>query len=317
MTKQEAKNRIEKLKKMINHHRYLYHVRDVQEISDEAFDSLKHELKQLEDQFPEFITPDSPTQRVGGEPVDKFEKAEHAYPMLSIDDLFSREELESWQDYIERLVPGANLEYFCEVKIDGFAISLLYEKGVLARAATRGNGKVGEDVTQNIKTIESIPLSMELHEKLPEKLEEGIGRLIRGGTVEVRGEVYMDKKTFEKVNREQKRKGEKEFANPRNLPDGSVRQLDPRLTASRELKFIAYDMVGDCGQTKHSEEHEVARALGFNTDGLAKVAQNTDEAFRFWEDVTNKRDKLPYHIDGIVISVNDNALFIRLGVAGK
>jgi len=195
MNKSQVRARINKLKKVINHHRYLYHVQDTQEISDAALDSLKNELQELEKQFPEFITPDSPTQRVGGEPIDKFEKVGHEVPMLSIDDVFSKEDTEDWETYLKRLVPDSKLRYFCEMKMDGFAVSLIYKNGVLVRGATRGNGLVGEDVTQNIKTIESIPLGIEKH-----------------GNMEVRGEVYMDKKTFEKVNREQKRKGEKEYA---------------------------------------------------------------------------------------------------------
>ena len=305
MTKSEAKKRIAKLKKVINHHRYLYHVLDTQEITDAALDSLKNELVDLEKQFPEFITPDSPTQRVGGEPLDKFKKVEHKTPMLSIDDVFVVKDIEDWEKYLNRLAPGEKLEYFCELKIDGFAISLMYKDGILVRAATRGNGKIGEDVTQNIKTVESIPLRLEEYKKTNQ------------GDIEVRGEVYMDKKTFERVNRDQREKGEKEYANPRNLAAGSVRQLDPKLTALRKLKFLAYDIVGDIGQTKHSEEHAIARSLGFNTDKFSKICDNLEEVFELWQKVSKERDNLLYNIDGIVISVNNNALFDKLGVAGK
>lgn len=318
MTKQDAKKRIEKLKKVIGHHRYLYHVLDRQEISDEALDSLKNELQRLEKQFPEFVTSDSPTQRVGGDPLDKFEKSEHRVPMLSIDDVFTEKDIEDWESYLRRLAPQQSFRYFCELKIDGFAISLIYKKGILARAATRGNGKVGEDVTGNIKTIESIPLGIEPHNKaaslgIQKKLEE----IAEKGEVEVRGEIYMDKKTFEGVNREQSKRGEKEYANPRNLAAGSVRQLDPKLTASRNLRFLAYDVIGNVGQTKHSEEHGIARALGFRTAPHEKICENTSEIIEFWRKVTKERNALPYNIDGVVITIDDNALFDKLGVAGK
>ena len=318
MIKKEAKKRIEKLKKVIKHERYLYHVLDRSDISDEAHDSLKRELADLEKQFPEFVTPDSPTQRVGGEPLDKFEKAQHATPMLSIDDVFSKNDIDDWEGYVARLIPDKKISYFCELKIDGFAISLIYKDGILVRAATRGNGRVGENVTQNIKTIESIPLNIEIHGKVSKSaIKKHIKKNIHKGELEIRGEVYMDKKTFERVNREQKKKGEKMYANPRNLGAGSVRQLDPALTRTRGLKFIAYDIIGDIGQSKHSEEHEVLRALGFVTVSYEKVCQNTGEILKFWKKVSKERDKLPYNIDGIVIVVDDNVFFEKLGVAGK
>ena len=309
MTKAEAEKRIQKLRDVINHHRYLYHVLDRQEISDEAHDSLKHELAELEKQFPEFITPDSPSQRVGGEPLDKFEKVEHKTPMLSMDDIFSEEELKDWEEYLRRLLPGEKIEYFCETKIDGFAMSLIYKGGIFIRAATRGNGRVGEDVTQNIKTIESVPLRLEAHGKksltaAPKEME-------------VRGEVYMDKQTFDLVNREQKKKGEKEYANPRNLAAGSVRQLDPKLTVPRKLKFLAYDIASKIGQKNHSEEHALLNDLGFRTDQCTKICGNVGEVYRFWQDAAKLREKLAYQIDGVVISVNSNELFDKLGVAGK
>ncbi|PIQ98246.1 MAG: hypothetical protein COV64_02265, partial [Candidatus Nealsonbacteria bacterium CG11_big_fil_rev_8_21_14_0_20_39_9] len=246
MTKAEAKKRIEKLKEVINHHRYLYHVLDKQEIPDAAFDSLKHELYKLEQQFPELITSDSPTQRVGGEPLKEFKKVKHAFPMLSIEDVFSEKELQDWEEYLQRLSPSAQLEYFSELKIDGFAIALIYEKGLFVCGATRGSGQVGEDVTQNLKTIESIPLKLHIHGKLPsKKIEEKIKKLIAEGRIEIRGEVYMEKAAFEKFNKELEKKGQKSFANPRNLAAGSIRQLDPKLAASRPLKFLAYDIVTD------------------------------------------------------------------------
>ncbi|MBI1971514.1 MAG: NAD-dependent DNA ligase LigA, partial [Candidatus Wildermuthbacteria bacterium] len=300
MTKEEARKRIEKLKKLINHHRNLYHVLDRQEISDSAFDSLKHELWKLEQQFPDLITPDSPTQRVGGEPLSKFEKVRHSAPMLSSEDGFEEQELKDWEEYIVKLSGEKNLEYFAEMKIDGFAVSLVYERGVFVRGATRGNGQIGEDVTQNLKTIESIPL-----------------RLEEGRDIEVRGEVYMTKKDFEKLNQERKKKGEESFANPRNVAAGSIRQLDPKVAASRPLRFMAYDLVADLGQKLHSEEHEMLRTLGFKTDATAKICKTVEEMWRYRKEIEKRRNSLPFLIDGIVASVNKNDIFEKLGVAGK
>ena len=312
MAKTEAKKRIEKLKKVISRHRYLYHVLDKQEISDAALDSLKHELYKLEQQFPEFITSDSPTQRVGGQPLKKFKKIEHKIPMLSIEDISSEKELQDWQNHLKRLEGqerdrrGTVPEYFVEPKIDGFAVALIYENGIFVRGATRGNGKIGEDVFQNLRTIESIPLKLEIRNL---KLE--IPDL-----VEVRGEVYMEKAAFEKFNKELEKKGQKPYANPRNLAAGSIRQLDPELAASRPLKFLAYSIVSDIGQKKHSEEHQLLPVLGFNA-GPGRVCKNLSDIVDFWRDIAKKRETLPFQIDGIVITVNDNSLFQKLGVAGK
>jgi len=305
MRKEEAKKRIEKLREVINHHRYLYHVLDKQEISDEALDSLKHELYKLEQQYPEFITLDSPTQRVGGKPLEKFKKKGHETPMLSLEDIFLEKELQDWQNYLKRLEPSAQLEYFTELKIDGFAVALIYENGLFAVGATRGDGRTGEDVTQNLKTIESIPLRLDLRTSD-----------VRKGVVEVRGEVYMEKKDFERLNKELEKKGEKTYANPRNLAAGSIRQLDPKLTSSRPLKFLAYDIITDFGQRKHSQEHQILPALGFKTDP-GRICKNLSDVLIFWQEVAKKRENLPYQIDGIVINVNDNSLFEKLGVAGK
>ncbi|MBI2626181.1 MAG: NAD-dependent DNA ligase LigA [Candidatus Nealsonbacteria bacterium] len=308
MTKLEAKKRIEKLKKVINYHRYLYHVEDRQEISPEALDSLKHELYGLEQQYSEFITPDSPTQRVAGSPLRGFKKAGHAVPMLSIEDIFSEEELRDWEDYLMRLAPPPNFggggEYFCEQKIDGFAISLIYRNGIFSVGSTRGDGKVGEDVTQNLKTIESIPLRL----ARPGLLGEA-GSL---PLVEVRGEVYMEKRDFENFN---KKLGGK-YANPRNLAAGSIRQLDPKLAASRPLKFLAYDLITDLGQKKHSEEHRILKELGFKTD-TGKVCKDISDVVYYWQEIAKKREFLPYQIDGVVVNIDDNAFFERLGVIGK
>lgn len=307
MNKQEAKQRIEKLKKVINHHRYLYHVEDRQEISPEALDSLKHELFQLEQQYPEFITTDSPTQRVAGAPLKGFRKVEHEVPMLSIEDIFSQKELQEWEDYLKKISSDKAFEYFCEQKIDGFAVSLIYRDGIFNVGSTRGDGKVGEDVTQNLKTIESIPLRL----RLP---PEGKRRTPSGGVavVEVRGEVYMDKKDFKSFN---EKLGGK-YANPRNLAAGSIRQLDPKIAVSRPLKFLAYDLVTDLGQKRHSEEHGILKKLGFKTDE-GKVCGELQEIINYWQGIARKRENLPYQIDGVVVSLDDNALFQKFGIVGK
>jgi len=301
------------LKELINRNRYLYHVRDRQEIPDEAFDSLKHELYKLEQQFPEFITPDSPTQRVGGKPLEKFKKVKHVRSMLSIEDIFTEEELQDWENYLKKLANSNQLEYFSELKIDGFAVTLVYEKGILLTGATRGDGRIGEDVTQNLKTIESIPLNLE---SARGAVGENLENLILKGRIEVRGEVYMEKADFEKLNRESQKEGRAIYSNPRNLAAGSIRQLDPKLAAARPLKFLAYDIVTDFGQEKHSQEHSVLPLLGFKTDS-GKVCRSLSGVLAFWREIISKRERLPYQIDGIVINVNDNYLFEKLGVAGK
>ncbi|MFA5355754.1 MAG: NAD-dependent DNA ligase LigA, partial [Candidatus Paceibacterota bacterium] len=317
MTRQESKQRIERLKEMISRHRYLYHVLDKQDLSDEAFDSLKHELYILEQQYPEFITPDSPTQRVGGEPLNKFKKVVHDVPMLSIEDIFSKEELADWESYIKRLEKKSSFEYFVEPKIDGFGISLLYENGSFKTGSTRGNGRVGEDVTWNLKTIESIPLKLEIMGNFPNKdIEQKARKLIENGEIEIRGEVYMDKDDFNKFNKKLAKTGEKQYSNPRNLAAGSIRQLDPKLAASRPLKFLGYDLITDLGQTKHSQEHQILLAFGIKA-ASGKILDNIGEIADFWEDVEKKRERFPHQIDGVVLSVNDNRTFEKLGVAGK
>lgn len=307
MNKTEAKKRIEKLKEEINHHRYLYHVLDRQEISDAALDSLKHELYKLEQQYPKFITLDSPTQRVGGKPLNKFEKIKHAVPMLSIEDIFTREELESWEKRIKKIAPQAKFDYFTEVKMDGLAISLIYENGILSKAATRGDGKTGEDVTKNIKTIEAIPLALRVNSRIKNF----------SGRIEVRGEIFMAKKVFEKLNQEQKKKGEKVFANPRNAAAGSIRQLDSKVTASRRLNFFGYDLTTDLGQKTHQDIHEILPLLGIPINPYYQYCKNLDQIEKFYNIINKKRDELNYWIDGIVINVNNVKLMEKLGVVGK
>lgn len=310
MTKVETKKRIEQLKEVIGEHRFAYHVLDKATISDAALDSLKHELYKLEQEHPEFITPDSPTQRVGGKPLPKFEKVTHVRPMLSMEDVFTREEFEDWVFRIQKLSTSPPLHlptFFCMPKLDGLAVSLVYKDGLLATAATRGDGKVGEDVTQNVRTIESVPLKL-----------RGLKRL-KGlrGRIEVRGEIYFPVKEFEKFNRQMKKEGKPVYANPRNTAAGSIRQLDPTVTASRGLAFVAWNLDGDFGQKTIEEEWKMLEELGFRPAPESRLTSSIEEVKRRWDWLQDKRDKLGYWIDGLVIRVNDNALFEKLGVVGK
>lgn len=306
MKKEEAKKRIEKLRELIGEYRYAYHVLNKSVISDAALDSLKHELFTLETQFPEFISPDSPTQRVSGKPLSGFKKVTHKTPMLSMEDVFTRDELVAWQERIGKLVPATKLDYYTEIKMDGLAVSLIYKDGVFNQGSTRGDGRVGEDVTENLKTIEAIPL----------RLREVKGVDI-SGEVEVRGEVYMGKIAFEALNREAVKKGEEKFANPRNASAGAIRQLDPRVVASRKLSFFCYALVTDLGQKTHEEGHELAKKLGVPVNPLNAYAKDLKEVGQYHKKIEKMREKLPYWSDGVVVVVNDDKTFNRLGVVGK
>jgi len=300
--KQRAKTRLAKLREEINHHRYNYHVLDREEISADALDSLKHELTQLEQQFPDMITPDSPSQRVAGEPLTQFSQVAHTQPMLSLNDVFSPEELAEWEKRLRRTVgTDAALEYFAELKYDGLAVSVRYENGVLVQAATRGNGRIGEDVTANVRTIESVPL----------RLREPI-------TVEARGEVIMTKKVFARLNKEAEKAGRKSYANPRNLAAGTLRQLDPKLVAARPLELMIYGLVDESTELPtHAAEHQRARELGFKVSREERTTSKLGGIEQYWRNVEKRRAKLPFQIDGIVVTVNARPLFRRLGVVGK
>ncbi|MCX6731701.1 MAG: NAD-dependent DNA ligase LigA [Candidatus Parcubacteria bacterium] len=301
MTREQAKKRIEKLKKAINYHRYLYHVLDKQEISEAALDSLKHELYQLEEQFPDLITPDSPTQRVGGVPLDKFLKIEHAVQQWSFEDVFDEEEIKKFDERIKKGIKETDVEYVCELKIDGFKIILTYKKGILKTAATRGDGLVGEDVTKNIKTVESIPL----------RLEKEID-------ITVEGEVWMSKKEFERQNAIQKKKKEPPFANPRNIAAGSIRQLDSKIVASRKLDSFIYDVAaGGSFPKTQSEELKFLSELGFKVNKNFKLCRNIDEVIDFWREWQKKKEKEDYWVDGIVVKINRRDWQEKLGYTGK
>ena len=307
MNKQEIKTRIEKLREVINHHRYLYHVLDKQDISDNALDSLKKELFDLETEYPEFITADSPTQRIGGKALKEFKKFKHPQRMTSFNDAFSKEDMQDWEKRFLKLLPEnerGKINYYCELKIDGLAIELIYENRVLKTGSTRGDGMVGEDVTENLKTIEAIPLSLQTtNYKLPTQ------------TV-ARGEVFITKKEFERMNKEQKEKGLAVYANPRNIAAGSIRQLDPKITSSRKLDSFAYDLLNKNIKT-HEEKHKILKELGFKTNKHNKFCKNLEEVFEFHKKWQKEREKLDYEIDGVVVLVNNNEIFEKLGVVGK
>lgn len=312
LSKKEAKERIEKLKKEINYHRYLYHVLDQQEISEAALDSLKHELDEWERKFPEFITPDSPTQRVGGQPLDKFKKIRHTEPMLSLNDTFSEEEVIEWEKRIKKLLVASDkLDYFAEIKMDGLAVSLIYRNGIFVEGSTRGNGLIGEEITHNLKTIEAIPLKLEIGKLDKEVQAQALKE------IEIRGEVFMSKKALNDLNKQQEKRGEQLFANPRNAAAGSLRQLDPKVTADRNLDFYAYGLVTDLGQKTHQESHQLVKVLGLKDNPHNQACKNLTEVFVYYKKIEGIRSKLPYEIDGTVINVNDNRVFKKLGVVGK
>ncbi|MBU4348662.1 NAD-dependent DNA ligase LigA [Patescibacteria group bacterium] len=322
----KVKKRIEKLKKIIEKYRYAYHVLDKSLVSDDVLDSLKKELFDLENQYPKFITSNSPTQRVGGEPIKEFNKVEHKEPMVSLNDAFSEEDMQAWLERLENYF-GKNISvnprldqrksaslFYCELKLDGLAVELYYENKIFKQGSTRGNGLIGEDITQNLKTVEAIPFVLDDSNakiKIPKKLI-------------VRGEVFLSKKEFNRINKEQEKKGDKVYANPRNVAAGSVRQLDSKVTASRKLDSFIYDLISSADELEklgiktHEEKHEVLKSWGFKINSHNKSANNLDEVFKFqnyWNGINRK--KLDYEIDGIVVLINNNYVYENAGIVGK
>ncbi|MBP9714887.1 MAG: NAD-dependent DNA ligase LigA [Candidatus Pacebacteria bacterium] len=302
-----AELRVSKLRKEIARLRGLYHNEDKPDVTDEVYDSLNRELREIIKEYPDLEDLNAPEHRVGGKPLPKFEKVKHTVRMLSLNDVFSIDELYDWEKRIKKLLPAnAKFEYFCEIKFDGLAGTLIYEKGKLIRGATRGDGFVGEDVTQNLKTIHSIPL--QLKGNIPE-------------FIEVRGEVVMSKKTLINLNKIQEREGKILFANTRNATAGSVRQLDPKLASNRNLEFFAYDVKQYKNKNyipdTHAKEHEVLRDIGFIVDKNEKICKNLEEVIDFIKSFEKLRPNFPYGTDGIVISVNELNLQEVLGVVGK
>lgn len=297
----------EKLRREIRHNEYLYYVLDAPEITDAEYDRMMVRLRELEVRYPDSIPADSPTQRVGGRASSQFTEVRHLEPLLSLGNVFSAEELRAFDERVRSGLPaGSKVEYVMEPKIDGLACSLIYENGKLVRAATRGDGVVGENVTANVRTIRSIPLTL----KVPEG--EAVPELL-----DVRGEVYMPRQAFMRLNEQRAERGESEFANPRNAAAGSLRQLDPQVTASRSLSFFAYYLVGEGAQPKHSESLALLAHYGFKVSENYKVVENIDEAIKYIGDFNELRQGLSYDTDGAVIKVNDVYQQRILGATGK
>lgn len=297
----------DKLRREIRHNEYLYYVLDAPEITDAEYDRMMVRLRELEARYPDSIPADSPTQRVGGHASLQFTEVRHLEPLLSLGNVFSAEELRAFDERVHSGLPaGSKVEYVMEPKIDGLACSLIYENGKLVRAATRGDGVVGENVTANVRTIRSIPLTL----KVPEG--EAVPELL-----DVRGEVYMPRQAFMRLNEQRAERGESEFANPRNAAAGSLRQLDPQVTASRSLSFFAYYLVGEGAQPKHSESLALLARYGFKVSENYKVVENIDEAIKYIGDFNELRQGLSYDTDGAVIKVNDVYQQRILGATGK
>ena len=301
---------IESLRDKIRHHEYRYYVLDDPEITDAQFDKLMEQLKYLESEHPELVTPDSPTQRVGGKAREGFVKARHSSPMLSLDNTYNVDDLRNWERRVHELSGRENIEYVCELKLDGMSLALHYENGSLARGITRGDGTVGEDVTLNVRTVRSIPLSV------PRDKLKAAGLPL---DFEVRGEMLMPLAAFRKMNAEREEKGLAVFANPRNATAGTVRQLEPNITAQRRLDYFAYMLLKD-GRTyfdRHWETLNALDAAGFKVNQTRELAKSFDQVWDFIEREETKREKLPYEIDGIVIKVDSTALQDELGYTGK
>ncbi len=309
-TTRGSEKKIEALRDKIRHHEYRYYVLDDPEISDAEFDQLMIELKKLEDEHPELVTPDSPTQRVGGKPREGFVKAPHSSPMLSLDNSYNEDDLRNWERRVHELSGREDIDYVCELKLDGMSLALHYENGKLVRGITRGDGSIGEDVTLNVRTVRSIPLSIPL-----DKLKKaGIP-----ANFEVRGEMLMPIAAFKKMNEEREQKGLSLFANPRNATAGTVRQLEPSITAQRRLDYFTYALLKD-GRTyfdRHWVTLNALDAAGFKVNRTRKLAKTCDQIWTFIEQEEPKREKLPYEIDGIVIKVDRTALQQELGYTGK
>jgi len=300
----QAKQRIEQLRAEINHHNYRYYVLDSPEISDAEYDELMGELQRLEEKYPQLLTPDSPTQRVGAAPVEAFGVVEHRYPLLSLGNAFSYDELVAWYKRTSKLVAGEKFDFACEHKIDGLAVALTYVDGLFTTGATRGDGVRGEDITQNLRTIRSIPLSVP--KDAPPRFE-------------VRGEVFLPRAGFEKLNRERAEEGQPLFANPRNAAAGSVRQLDPRVTAKRPLDIYIYMLgyaEGKATPPTHWETMEYLKSLGFKVNPNNKRLSTIEQVEEFQHTWVERRESLPYEADGIVVKVNQLDLQERIGSVG-
>lgn len=306
----EVVERVARLRELIDEYRYQYHVLDKSIMSEAAADSLKHELSQLEEQYPELITPDSPTQRVAGQALDKFTKVQHRTRMVSLNDVFNEAEVQAWTERMKRQLPEVSDEFLCDIKMDGLACSLIYEDGTLAQAVTRGDGLVGEDVTMNVRTIKNVPLRLRENQKF--------AHFLRGRT-EVRGEIVMFKDEFAELNKRQEAEGKPLFKNPRNLAAGTIRQLNPELVSARPLHFIGYDVIrGTIDDTPTiAYGYMVMTELGIETSRQTQVVTGTAEIMRYITRLDEVRGNLKFNTDGVVIKLNDRAQFEALGIVGK
>lgn len=306
----DIEKEIEKLREEIRRHEHLYYVLDEPEISDVKFDGLMHRLQELEKEHPELVTPDSPTQRVGGQPTEEFTKVRHSAPMLSLDNTYSVDELRDFDRRVRELSGRDQVPYVAELKLDGLSMALTYENGVLARALTRGDGVTGEDVTQNVKTIRSVPL------KIDSKKLAAIGH---PKTFEVRGEVIMTHKSFRDANEQREKDGQSVFANPRNAAAGTIRQLDPKIVAQRNLDIFLYYLLvnGRPPLKEHWQVLEAIKELGFKVNPYRKLARSFDDLTAYIEEMEPKREKLEYEIDGVVVKVNEIGLWEELGMTAK
>src|SRR5437764_6294270 len=310
MSPAAIEKKVESLREKVRYHEYRYYVLDQPEVSDAEFDKLMNELKALEKEHPDLIRPDSPTQRVGGKPREGFVKVKHSSPMLSLDNAYTEEELRNWERRVHELSGRKDVEYVCELKLDGMSLALRYEHGKLTRGITRGDGTTGEDVTLNVRTVRSIPLSIS-----QDKLKQaGVP-----ADFEVRGEMLIPIAAFKKMNEEREKNGLSLFANPRNATAGTVRQLEPSITAQRRLDYFGYSLLLN-GQTyfdRHWETLNALESLGFKVNIRRSLSKNFDEIWAFIQEWEPKRESLPYEIDGIVVKVDRSSLQRELGYTGK
>ncbi|MCX6728470.1 MAG: NAD-dependent DNA ligase LigA [Candidatus Saccharibacteria bacterium] len=310
MTQTQPEKRLKELRELLNTYSYQYHVMDDPSVSDAVYDSLFSELKKIESDNPKLITPDSPTQRVGNQLTGGFKKVRHGSRMLSLNDVFDRSDVEAWVKRTDKLLPGAEHEFFADIKMDGLACALIYQDGLLAQAITRGDSFVGEDVTENVRTIKNIPLRL--------RKAAGFEGFLSGRT-EIRGEIVMLKRDFEKLNIKRQESGEPVYANPRNLAAGTIRQLDPKLVAARPLHFRAYDLLRDnpAEIPTNMFAYKTLTELGITRNQQATVFDSLDGVMKFVDEWGERRHELPFNTDGLVIKVNNRAQFDQLGVVGK
>lgn len=310
MSQPQPSQRVRELRDLLNRYSYEYYTNDAPSVSDAVYDSLFAELKTLEAEHPSLITSDSPTQRVGNVLKGGFAKVAHSTRMLSLNDVFSRDEVEAWVARMDKLLPGVRHEFFADVKMDGLACALVYQDGVLVQAVTRGDSYIGEDVTNNVRTIKNVPLRL--------RETPGFEQFLQGRT-EIRGEIVILKPDFERLNQRQHERGEPPFKNPRNLAAGTIRQLDPALVASRPLTFIAYDMLRDnpADITTNQFAYQAIAAVGVRCNSQAATFATVGEVMKFIDTWDKARHELPYNTDGLVVKVNDRAQFAKLGVVGK